>query len=187
MLTENLLGQQSQLKTQSQQFSKSRKIWRIMKTPAWRTESPKWLLTRWWLLLETVWVILQNPTVGRMGKMWMMKRQCRASWAKMTYPAGWCTQSSDSTEVKGEVSAKAHEAWRIVTTGMCGRSRPPPWKRLVVWHSWIDGFGSPQTGNGRWCSCTCNYSVWRTYGWSCHCPRNWLDATRNFSTRKLSY
>jgi len=51
-------------------------------------------LMRWWLLLDTVWVILQVPTIGRMGKMRMMERQSRASRAKMTNQAGWWAQSS---------------------------------------------------------------------------------------------
>jgi len=39
---------------------------------------PKRRFWRWWLLSETVWVIMQVLTIGRMGQMWMMKRQ---SWA----------------------------------------------------------------------------------------------------------
>jgi len=42
---------------------------------------------------ETVWVILQVPTMGRMGNMRMIKRQTRASRAKMMNPAGWRAQS----------------------------------------------------------------------------------------------
>jgi len=56
-------------------------------------ESPKRLFWRWWLLSERVCVILQVPTLWRMGKMRMMKRQHRASWAKMVNLAGWWAQS----------------------------------------------------------------------------------------------
>jgi len=89
MLREKPLGQESELKTQRQRFSKSRKIWSMVKSLDWQTESLKSVLRKWLLLSETVWVMLQVPTMGRMGKMEMMKRQSRANWAKMTNPAGW--------------------------------------------------------------------------------------------------
>jgi len=93
MLRETPLGQESELKMQRQRFSRSRKIWGKLKTHDWGTESLKLHFMRWWLLSETVWVILQVLTMGRIGKMRMMKRQSRASWAKMTNPAGWWAQS----------------------------------------------------------------------------------------------
>jgi len=58
-----------------------------------RPERPKRRFRRCWLLSETVWVILHVPMIRRMGKMRMMKRLSRVSWAKMTNPAGWWAQS----------------------------------------------------------------------------------------------
>jgi len=94
MLRGKPLGQERELKTQRQGFSKSRKIWSMLKSRDWQTESPKSLLRRWWLVSETVWVILQVPTMGRMGKMSVMTRQSRASWTEMTNQAGWWAQSA---------------------------------------------------------------------------------------------
>jgi len=93
MLRDKLLGQESELKTQRQRFNKSRMIWCRLKSRDSRSESPKKHLMRCWLLSETVWVILQVPTMGRMGKPRMMKRLSRARWAMMTNPAGSWAQS----------------------------------------------------------------------------------------------
>jgi len=93
MFRERPLGQESGSKTQRQRFSKSKTIWSMLKSLDWRTESPKQRFRRCWLLSETVWVILQVLMMGRMGKMRTMKRLSRASWAKMTNPAGWWAQS----------------------------------------------------------------------------------------------
>jgi len=93
MLTEKPLGQESELKMQRKRFSKSRTIWRMLKLDNWRPENMKRHLRRCWLLSETVWVMLEVPTIGRMGKMRMMKRLSRASSVKMKNPAGWWAQS----------------------------------------------------------------------------------------------
>jgi len=93
MLREKPLWQESKLQTQRQRLNKSRIIWRMLKSGDWRPESPKRCLRRCWSLLETVWVILQVPTMGRMGKTRMIKRLSRASWAMMMNPAGWWAQS----------------------------------------------------------------------------------------------
>jgi len=125
MLREKPLGQESELKTQRQRFSMSRKIWSMLKSRDWQTESSKRHLMRWWLLSETVWVILKVLMMGRMGTMRMMKRQSRASWAKMTNPAGWWAQSPKrySSTLRG-----------------FGRSR---WI-LMIWHN-QDGRMQPTT------------------------------------------
>jgi len=94
MLREKPLGKESKLKTQSQWFSTTRRIWSMLKSRDWRTESPKRLLSRWWQSLVTGWVILQVRTMRKMGMMRMMKRQSRASWAKMKNQAGWCAATN---------------------------------------------------------------------------------------------
>jgi len=58
-----------------------------------RNREPKRLFRRWWLLSETVWVILHRPTMGRKRNMRTMKRQSKASRAKMANPASWWAQS----------------------------------------------------------------------------------------------
>jgi len=93
MLTEKPLAQERELKMQRQRLSKSTKIHRKLKSPDWWTDSPRRHFRRSWLLSETVWVILQVWTMGRMGKMRMVKKPGRASWAQMTNPAGWWAQS----------------------------------------------------------------------------------------------
>jgi len=88
---EKPLWQETELRTQRQQISRSRKIWEVLKAWDWHPGSPDKQLTRGWMLLETVWAILHVPTMRRMGK--MTKIQSRARWAKMMNPAGWWAQS----------------------------------------------------------------------------------------------
>jgi len=51
--------------------------------------------------------------MGRMGKMWTIKRHSRANWATMTNPAGWWTKPPN----------RLRRAWRG-----CGRSR---WSLMI--------------------------------------------------------
>jgi len=187
MLREKPLGQASELKTQRQRFNKSRKIWSMLKLRDWRTESPKTLLRRWRLLLETVWVILQVPMMGRMVKMRMMNRQSRASRAKLTNLAGWWAQSPKGTAAHAEISAGADEAWWIGTTGMGWCSRLHPWNRSEVQHIWIESSSGRATPNRWWRCSTCTDNIWRAYGVSWDCPRKIANAARDFLTRKSSY
>jgi len=91
----------------------------------WWTDSTTTLFGIWWSLSEIVWVILQILTMGRMGKMRMMKRQGMACWEKMINPAGWWAQSP----------IQYSSAWRC-----SGRSR---WS-LTNWHN-RDGMKQPTT------------------------------------------
>jgi len=184
MLREKPLGQERELKTQRQRLGKSRKIWSMVKSRDWQTESLKSVLRRWLLLSETVWVMLQVPTMGRMGKMEMMKRQSRANWAKMTNPAGWWALSPNSTAAYGEVSAEADEACRVDTTGMWRCSWLLLWKRWDVRHIWIERSGCHSTPNGWWRCGTCIDNSCSTYGVSWDCPWNTVNAASDFSTRK---
>jgi len=92
LLSQRPLGQERELKTQRQRFSNSKTIWPMLNSRDWSPQSPKRLLSRWYLLSERVWMILQVPTMGRIGKI-RMKCQSRASWAKMMNRAGWWAQS----------------------------------------------------------------------------------------------
>jgi len=125
MLRKKLQGQESELTMQRQRFSESSKRRSMLKSWDWRLESLQRVLRRWWLFSATVWVILQVRTLGRMWKMRMMKRQSRATWAKMTNPAGWWTQ----------LPKRHSSAWRGF-----GRSR---WS-LTNWHN-RDGRMQPTT------------------------------------------
>jgi len=89
MLREKLLGWERELKMQRQRFSKSRKIRAKLKMWDWWMEIQNWHFRWWCLRSERGGVILQVPTMGRMGKMRIMKRQSKASRAKMTNAAGW--------------------------------------------------------------------------------------------------
>jgi len=88
---EKPLWQESELRMQRKQLSSSRKILEVLKAGDWHPGSPDKPLKRCWMLLETVWAILQVRTMRRMEK--MMKIQSRASRAKMMNPAGWWAQS----------------------------------------------------------------------------------------------
>jgi len=125
MLGEKPLGQESELKMQRQRFRQSSKKWGMPKMVDWWTDTPNRLFRGWWLQSETVSVILQVPTMGRMGKMRMIDRQSRASWAAITHPAGWWAQSRKWYS----------SAW----TGL-SRSR---WS-LMNWHN-LDGRTQPTT------------------------------------------
>jgi len=92
MLREKPVWQESELKMQRQRLIRSRKKWQMLKTQDWQQESPKKCFCSWWLLLETVWAILQVPTLRMMGKMRIMKLQRWVSCAKMTNLAGWWAQ-----------------------------------------------------------------------------------------------
>jgi len=94
MMTEKLLWQESELKTPRQQLDRSSKILEQLKLWEWQQDSPNRHFRRWWLRLETVWAILQVPTIGRIGKMRIMQRPSRASWAMLTNQAGWWAQST---------------------------------------------------------------------------------------------
>jgi len=63
--------------------------------PDSQTECSKWCFRTYWLLSGTVWVILQIPTMERMGKMQMLNRRSRARGAKMTNPVGWWAHSAE--------------------------------------------------------------------------------------------
>jgi len=93
MMSEKQLWQESELTMQRQRLGRSRMTWVKLKMRNWPPASPEGCVRRWWWPLESVWAILQVQTMGRMGKMRMMKRQSRARWVKMTNPAGWWAQS----------------------------------------------------------------------------------------------
>jgi len=120
MLREELLGQESELKMQRKQLSRSRKLWGRLKMRDWRPHSPSRRYRTWRLLSETVWVILQVPKMGRMGIMRIMQSQSRASWAMMMNRAGWW--------------ARSQERYSGADGGL-GRSR---WS-LMNWHNWDGG------------------------------------------------
>ena len=137
MLREKPLGQESELKMQRQWFSKSSKTWNMLKSREWWTECSKRLSRRWWLLSETVWVILQLLMMGRMGKM-RRKRQSRESWAKMMTQAGWCAKSRK----------RYSSAWRGF-----GRSR---WS-LMNWHNQDGSMQANSSVNEIWSTAPLNW------------------------------
>jgi len=90
---------------------KSWKLWEMLKMLDGQPPSLKQHLRRCWIQLETVWVILQVPTMRRMGKTRMMKKiQSLASWAKMTHLAGCWVQSPKQYST----------AWRVFGKGRWG-------------------------------------------------------------------
>jgi len=64
MLRERPLGQESELKTQRQRFSKSRTIWRMLNLRDWRPEIPKRCFQRWWSLSESSLSDLESSDDG---------------------------------------------------------------------------------------------------------------------------
>jgi len=88
-------SQESEYRMQRQQLCKSRNIWGMLKRHDQQPQSLKQHLRRCWMLLETVWAIVQVPKMRWMGKtrMMMQKIQSLASWAKMMNLAGWWAQS----------------------------------------------------------------------------------------------
>jgi len=129
MLRGRPLGQDSELKIQRQRLGRSRKIQRQLKTRDWQPESTKKCLTRWWLLLQTVWATSWVPTM-RGSRRW-------GWWRDSAGPAQprWWTWLDDEDNhqngraVHGEVSAEADEPGRIDTTRMGWGSQLLPWKR----------------------------------------------------------
>jgi len=104
------LLQDSEFKMRRQRLRKSGKISLRLK-PRWRQpESPKQRWNRCWMLLDTVWAIMQVLTISRIGKRkkMMKKIQCSASWGMTIDLAGWWAQSPTQYTT----------AWRVF-----GRSR----------------------------------------------------------------
>ena len=123
LLREKPLWPESELQTQRQRFNKRRTIWPVLKLQDWYPESTKRRSRRCWLLSDTVWVILQVLTLGRMRKTWMMKRLSRASWAKMMNPAGWW----------GQLPKLYSSAWRYLGRSRWSSKSDSTWMGVCSW------------------------------------------------------
>jgi len=143
MLCWKPLGQESELQMHGQWLGRSRKIWWQLKTRDWRPESQKHRTMPCWLLTQTVWAILQVPTMRKMGKIRIMQTQSRTSWTKMMNPAEW---------------------WAWSPKLNCSAYRGLGWTRgfLTKWHNW-DG-GTQPTACLKETQCTAHpkWMVWQS-------------------------
>lgn len=89
ILSNKLLWQRSQSRTPRQQSGWSREIQRQLNTRDWPVECLRRHYMRYWWLLEAVWAISNDQTMGMMEKMRMTQRLCGNSLAKITNSAGW--------------------------------------------------------------------------------------------------
>jgi len=90
MRNERPLRQDSKLKMQRPQLSRSGMIWDMLKTWDWQPPSLKQHLRRCWMRSEIVWAILHVQTMGRMAKTRMMMKMI-LWWASLGKDAepGW--------------------------------------------------------------------------------------------------
>jgi len=109
MWREKPLWQESEFEMQRQWLCKSGKICVLLKTQERQPESPKKRSKSCWMVSETLWVMLDVPTMSTMGNMRkiMKKIQSAASRVMMNL-AGWWAQSPKQYST----------AWRVF-----GRSR----------------------------------------------------------------
>jgi len=125
--------QECEFKSQRQQLCNSRMIWEMLKRHDRQLHSLKQHLARCWMLSETVWAILQVPTMRRMGKtrMIMKKIQSLASWVKMINLAGWWAQS----QKRYSTTCRAFGRSRWGLTNWCNRDGGKQWTTLVreIW------------------------------------------------------
>jgi len=154
----------------------------MLTRPDWWTECPRRHFSRWSFRWETVWVILQVLTMGRIGMIRMMERQCMASWAKIMNPAGWWAESPKrySSAWRSFRSSR----WRLTNwDNRDGRMQPTTQVTEIRSTAHPDsGFQQWLNRNRWWCIGTCSDIIWRAYGVSWHFPRNIAYATRDFPT-----
>jgi len=117
MWREKPLWQEYEFQTPRQRLCMSWKIWLVRKARGRQPESPKERLKTCWMLLETLWAILQGPTMFRMGKTrkMMKKIQSLASWVVKMNLAGWWAQSPKQYST----------AWRVFSRSRWGLTNWP--------------------------------------------------------------
>jgi len=120
MWIERLQWQESELKTQRSQFSRSSMIWETLKRWDWQPQRLKHHWRRSWTPSNIVWAILLVSTMGSMGMTRMMFKYilCWASWAKMTNLAGWWAQSPQQYSIACSIFSR--HRWSL--TNWCNQA-----------------------------------------------------------------
>jgi len=90
MSRDKLLREQCELSHLREQLSRRRKIWEVLKAGEWQKLRSDKRLSRFWMLSETVLVILPLQTMRTMGE--MMKMPSRGICATMMNTVVWWTQ-----------------------------------------------------------------------------------------------
>jgi len=157
---EKPLWQESEFKTQRQRLCKSWKIWQVLKVWGQQQESLKQGLKKCWMLSDTVWAILQVPTMSRMGKTrkMMKKIQSSASWVMKMNLAGWWAQSPKQYSTVWKVFCRSR--WGLTNWGnQDGGTQPTTSvtelgiKGLPNWRSrrlWSTKWTQPQPHHPQW-------------------------------------
>jgi len=105
MWKERPLWHESELNTHRQELSRRRKKWEMLNTRDWQPPSLKYHWRRYWTPSQIISVIMQVPTIGRMGKTSLIMKMI-LSWvsrAKMMNPDGWSAQSLEQWRIAWSV------------------------------------------------------------------------------------
>jgi len=133
MWREKPLWEESEFKMQRQRCCKSWKIWLQLKARGRQPEDPKQHLKRCWMLSETVWAILQVPTMSRMVKTrkMMKKIQSSASWVMVMNLAGWWSQSPKQYSTAWRVFSRSR--WGLTNWGNRDGGTQPTNSMREIW------------------------------------------------------